>query len=356
MQTTALFLTPLDQLFFRDGRPFGASTRGVSGLPNPTTLAGALRTVLLNGAGADFRKLAAVTRGGAGMEEAFRAAGAPDWIARIRIRGPWLATLIGQKPTVYFRRPRHLRPADNGKLTAAQPLEKPLPGWQGKDGLLPLWCHRAKTGKETGFGDLIASDGLAAMLAGDQVEKGRLANTSDFVAWQDKTGIQLNEQTLTAKDEMIYAVKMLELKKNVGFYCEVQSEQALPFGKPALFPFGGESRYVSATQVRALSWPAPPTQSRRMLYLVSPGLFRRTWLPDAVPAETSVKAAAVDGPFAVSGWDLARGGPKATRFGVQPGSVYFCEGGTTFPASLCGDTADALQGYGDYLQGVWNYV
>lgn len=155
---------------------------------------------------------------------------------------------------------------------------------------------------------------------------------------------------------MIYAVRMLVLKEDVGFYCEIQSNEKLPLSFPISFPFGGESRYVRAESVKAFEWPSLPSTSNRLLYLISPGLFRDTWKPDGIPAGTLLKSASVDGPFAVSGWDLARSGPKPTRFGVQPGSVYFYEGGATFPESLCADPVDALQGYGDFLQGVWQYV
>ena len=50
-----LRLDPLDVLFFRDGRPFGESTRAEGSLPVPQTLAGALRTALLTRAGFDLR-------------------------------------------------------------------------------------------------------------------------------------------------------------------------------------------------------------------------------------------------------------------------------------------------------------
>jgi SOS regulatory protein LexA len=45
--TVGIALDPLDVLFFRDGRPFTASERLLSGLPLPQTLAGAIRTALL---------------------------------------------------------------------------------------------------------------------------------------------------------------------------------------------------------------------------------------------------------------------------------------------------------------------
>jgi CRISPR-associated protein Cmr3 len=353
MMTTALFLEPLDQLFFRDGRAFGASTRVVSGLPNPGTLTGALRTLLLSHYGADFTRLGQVTRNGASMEEAFRAAGAPDWIARIGVRGPWLARSRKSEPVVYFQRPRHLRPV-NGCFIPARPMSQPLPGWNSPDGLLPLWCAAASAAKESDVPDLLPSTSLAAFCQGGNLMWANLEKQENLVRWDDKTGIQVDPHKLTAEEHMIYGVRMLALGKDVGFYCELTSEEKIPFEPPFSFPFGGESRYVRAERVERIQWPAPPGGANRLLYLISPGLFCNSWKPD-VPAGARLQAASVDGPFAVSGWDLARGGPKPTRFGVQPGSVYFYEGGAALPQSLCADPADAVMGYGDFLQGVWNY-
>ena len=55
--TVGLRIDPLDVLFFRDGRPFTPASRGASGLPTPQTLAGAVRTHLLQHAGCDFDAL-----------------------------------------------------------------------------------------------------------------------------------------------------------------------------------------------------------------------------------------------------------------------------------------------------------
>ena len=191
MTRTALFIQPLDQLFFRDGRAFGASSRVNSGLPNPTTLTGALRTLMLTECGADFSKIGKATRDGASMEEAFHAGGAPPWITRMRVRGPWLAR-SGKQPTLYFRRPRTFRPLDNGFLAPLQPMNTPLPGWKSAEGLAPLWCSNASSEKESKAPDLLPSNLLDAFLKGKRLESKELAMQSNLFGWQDKTGIQVN--------------------------------------------------------------------------------------------------------------------------------------------------------------------
>ena len=60
--------------------------------------------------------------------------------------------------------------------------------------------------------------------------------------------------------------------------------------------------------------------------------------------------------LAVSGWDVARGSPRPTRFAAPAGSVYFVT--TPDPgdpeASLCDDPEDSAQGWGFALRGVWS--
>jgi CRISPR-associated protein Cmr3 len=65
-----LILEPLDVLFFRDGRPFEAGIRVGGQAIMPQTLAGALRTALLDRAGCDFQALGAAIQGGASFAEA----------------------------------------------------------------------------------------------------------------------------------------------------------------------------------------------------------------------------------------------------------------------------------------------
>ena len=66
-------------------------------------------------------------------------------------------------------------------------------------------------------------------------------------------------------------------------------------------------------------------------------------------------ASAVGGYQAVSGWDLAKGGPKPNRFMVAAGSVYYLPPGAQVPDALVADE-DALIGWGCFLEGNWNYV
>jgi CRISPR-associated protein Cmr3 len=87
-----------------------------------------------------------------------------------------------------------------------------------------------------------------------------------------------------------------------------------------------------------------------MLFLTAPGFFGGPLPPGIFPI-----AAAVPGYTAVSGWDLAKGGPKPTRFAAPAGSVYFLEKPLdSFPHAL-GSQEDTALGWGACLTGVWDY-
>src|SRR5437868_5767920 len=91
-----LWIEPLDVLFFRGGRPFGTAMRAEGGLPQPQTLAGALRTAMLAAAGFDFAEFARRSRsgefvaGGRALSDLIGSLGAPPGLTEAWFRGPWL--------------------------------------------------------------------------------------------------------------------------------------------------------------------------------------------------------------------------------------------------------------------------
>src|SRR5437764_11167128 len=86
-------LDPLDVLFFRDGRPFGAGSRVGSGLPPPQTVAGAIWTALLERHGRQFNRLLEARDRPRDIPELLAKADAPSWLSEVTVRGPWLAQL-----------------------------------------------------------------------------------------------------------------------------------------------------------------------------------------------------------------------------------------------------------------------
>ncbi len=387
-RTVALRLDPLDVLFFRDGRPFTEATRGQSGLPRPQTLAGAVRTHLMRGAGCDmggFSKLAERLRAGQNLEQAITDACGAGWIARVEIRGPWLAREDKGQLDVLVPLPANIHELKDGTRPVAQsslnhngpagpegkrnqewvrwePLmpRLELPGWTPPiPGLRPLWLRRrVRTERRLAY---LKPNGLKAFLKGEGFPPEEVAKPEELYGFEQRTGIAIQPDHLTAAEHLIYAVSLLALRRGVCFYAEVDLPDEAPadvFDGDNIMDLGGEGRKVCVKPVARFAWPsAPPQDGRLLLLLTTPAAFAERWRP-RLPQGVELIAATVNGYEAFSGWDLARGGPKPTRFAVPAGSVYFLEShnGQLFNGSLAESDEDRRLGYGCVLQGVWNYA
>jgi CRISPR-associated protein Cmr3 len=368
-----LRLDPLDVLFFRDGRPFTQASRAQSGLPMPQTLGGALRTHLLRAAGCDFARLAERLRAKATLEEAVAEVCQAGWIARVEIRGPWLCRDIDGQLEVFVPVPANVQRVKEttktqgnapptGEWVRLDPLAPghELPGWQPLlPDTRPLWLkRRARTERAVGY---LRLAGLKAYLAGRVPPGDTLVEPKELYGFDHRTGIAIQPDELTAEEGLIYAVSLLALRSGVGFYAEVDLPADAPdgvLGEETVLDFGGEGRKVRVYPVER-SWPPPPVphNGRVLLLLTTPGVFAERWRPK-LPEGMRLVAAAVSGYEAFSGWDLALGGPKPTRFAVPAGSVYFLESvnGQSISGSLAECDEDRRLGWGCALQGVWNYV
>ena len=350
-------IEPMDVLMFRDGRPFEATSRVSTGQPTPQTLAGAMRTALLEEAGCDFRALSADVKGGASVEEALGAQG--DTVAAIagmRVRGPWY--LRDDGPVVSA--PSTLRRSTRSSLPVRlDPLESPLPGWvPGPRGSLPLWARtRDRLEPLRGF---LTYSGLRAFLEGGVPDEKDILAAGDIFAHDSRVGIAVDREAGTASQGMIYAAEMLSLRPGVSLYAELlhQDRDSLDRVKfPDLLRLGGEGRWARTEQMeKPVSWPdvQPGDGVGVSVVLTTPAPFAT----GRCPRELTPVAASVSGSLPVSGWDLARGGPKPNRFAVPAGSVYFLDRSTVLPSktqSLCDDT-DADIGWGCFTRGIWRHA
>ena len=358
-----LSLEPLDTLFFRDGRPFEAATQAASGLPQPQTVARALRTWLLRKAGCDFEKLGDAMRAGKSFTEAVAEEGQPgeaSAVGQLRFRGPWFAVDGG--PAVPVPCILHQVEDPDGRdarapreIVRLTPLRNPsLPGWVPPEkGMLPLWLQDTRRAKrQEGY---LRLSGLRKFLSGAVPQPSEILKREELFDLDRRTGIVVHPESLAADEGMIYAISLLALRPEVSLYAEVvgPEETVKLFPEQAtLLPLGGEGRHVTLKRVDPVTWPSasPKDNQGALLVLATPAFFAEGWRPPNL----ALTSAAVPGYVAVSGWDLARGGPKPNRFAAAAGSVYFVnQVGESLPDSLC-EGEDAALGWGTCLQGVWS--
>jgi CRISPR-associated protein Cmr3 len=367
--TIGVCLQPLDVLFFRDGRPFTGSERSVSGLPLPQTFAGAIRTTLLRSADCNFGRLKQAVESGHSFAEAVKQACSREhhWIGNMAVRGPWLARQTPQdrEPEVLVPVPAilHKQKKRNAmKLLSLAPLPTgQLSGWNpphGQQGLRPLWLkHLSATEPAEGY---LTQTGLEQFLRGDDVATDAVVPSSELFGLDYRIGIGISPERLVAEESQIFGRGFLALKKYVFLYAEIvttgDSDLVSLLSDNAPLPLGGEGRHALLHRLpKPLAWlNAQPQKGKPkpLILLTTPCAFQAGWKPRCLDGQ--IVAAAVTGSVAFSGWDLARGWPKPTRFAVPAGSVYFLE---SLPnnglQSLAENDEDYQQGWGCCLRGVW---
>lgn len=410
MEIRAFQLTPLDTLFCRDGRPFGASTVATSGLPNPQTVAGAFRTLA-------FRRL-----GISPSETSPR-----DWnrlILGMQVRGPWpmiTDTTLKQPqlPQLLLPTPADVvRPkGSDGKImrlrvyneqqTNHQPMNPASPptssaapkGWKTPpgfpDGFRPLWnCDKNEEADQIEpVGGFITHSGMQAYLRGQTPDLADFIQSDSIITHESRTGIAVDGDSLTAAESQIYSIRMLRLKQgvclsvkdrgpnaedsntlakrkwDVSLYAEVHIPEESRKDADAVFgqndswtmPLGGEGKLVVVKPMEQIEWPDEHVSGDpAVLVLISPARFPKPYsIPDSylLPSGWRLASAGVTGHVSVSGWDLKRRCPKPTRNYAAAGSVYFLESTDTNKASLpddrivtLGETRENIEGI-EFVQG-----
>ncbi|MCY4171581.1 MAG: type III-B CRISPR module-associated protein Cmr3 [Bacteroidetes bacterium] len=354
-----LSLRPIDTLFFRDARPFGPSRQANSGLPSPQTLAGAIRTLLLEAHGVNLQKFGEKVRATKSFDQALREMGGDvSAIADVKIAGPWLCRnedILVSMPANLKSTKSLLSSFTQEDLVRLDPLRTPPHGWQPKEkGLLPLWYYGRKSLKSLNECYLTLK-GMDAYLNGGIPEINTIVNVDKLYTIDRRVGIGIDGKLNTTAEGLIYSAGMLSLKKDVSFYAEVKGHSSTidPLNQSSiLMKFGGEGRHVEVSTRTGAIWPEVSSKGGdgNLLVLTTPA-----WFDGWKPKNLSCMAAAVPGFDGISGWDLALGGPKPNRFMVQSGSVYYLRHNEKLSRDLV-NYDDSLVGWGKNLKGIWKYV
>lgn len=355
MKRLGIRIEALDTLFFRDGRPFVAASRAESGLPSPQTLTGALRTGLLNKVGCDFELLGQALRDQASLTEALADQELAE-IADLRVRGPWLADCSSSQVRPFLPVPTVLRQLKQGnELKRLSPMRKAMPGWSHPQKLLPLWLsERANLESASGF---LALSAMQQFLNGETPSAQALIPQHMLYSLEERTGIGVDAERQSAEEGRIYSLQLLRLHPGIGFYAEVEVPDAYVStlaGQQWVLHFGGEGRRARFQFEAPLEWPKASKASANQAIvrvLTSPAIvddpaFIQHW---------GLQAAALAPWQGISGWDLARRGPKPLRWVLPAGSTLYFDSQQSPPPAFCSEI-DAQSGWGTYLEGVSNYV
>ena len=313
-----LSITPLDTVFFRDGKAFTMGEENqADGLfpPPPSVVYGALRTRYFTEHPGELPKAG-------GPED-------PTGTARITGLGLRRGGTLFPLPRDLVQRQREsapevvpLRPVADDALPGSTPVPAPLTHPETVETVEGGYLHRR--------------DLIPYLQGADRSTTYRYLREGDLVQTESKVGIKQNRATRGAQDGHLYRVGFRRLAPSVSLSVDVQG---LPLSSSGLLKVGGEGK-AARFETLDQEWPHPdpPLDAIRetecfKVYLSTPALFKSGWLPSFLDAGTlegtvgsaqvSLYAAAVGKPTYVGGWDIKEGAPKPMRKAVPSGSVYY---------------------------------
>lgn len=334
MPDTALFIRPVDVLFFRGNRLFGeAGSYGESLMPPPPSVAaGALRSALM---------------AARGIEPAAFATGAvqdPD-LGQIDQPGDFtlmdwhLARHDGETVHTFHRLPADLlvKRLDDGSLSVERMQPTAIP----KSVTCSAATEQLAVLPEKERGKPVTNlwldeQGWQTVLEGKIPQTTHLVESPRLWTTDIRTGVGLHPQTRRADDGKLFATQAIAPTNNdqgqTGFVARVQVSD---WPGTLLLRLGGDGRAAIA---EPQAWQPPRAHladivaaRRARLILTSPGLFPEGWQPgkdgliQAPGLRARIVCAAVPRAETVSGYDLARRRPKPAERVAPVGSVYWLD-------------------------------
>jgi len=158
---------------------------------------------------------------------------------------------------------------------------------------------------------------------------------------ESRIGIGLTPSKVV-QEHLFYRTEMLRLREGMGLTAWMWGPDDILYylGRSGTLKLGGEGRFVryftggeEIFKEFAEYWekeilPEIKRRHRFKLYLATPAILEDdsyyTWGPPLDGEDISV-VPLIGKPVPISGWDMRSGSPKATRYAVPPGSVYFVE-------------------------------
>jgi CRISPR-associated protein Cmr3 len=365
MSARTIFIEPSDVWLFRDARPFAAGDQGRAASifpPTPHTVQGAIRSARLATSGASFTS----------QETWPEDVGKPENFGALTLRGP----LLARRDSSGVPRPFFQLPGDVSKTKSGWRVLKPGGGpdfranWEA--GLRPVLpdTNGEPVKFNTGW---LSDEGLTAYLSGSDFGS-HFHESSELFERESRFGIQIDGGPKRTEEGMLYQVEFVRMREGAGLLVELKG---IPLPERGLLQLGGEARAARYEQadasldlMREGRLMGRSAATRFKLYLATPALFRRGWLPEALDSQSlsglwrsidlKLISAAVGRPQAIGGRDISqKDRQRAVRRAVPAGSVYFFETGATaeevFGAfdGQCVSDADAQIGFGLCYVGGW---
>jgi len=368
-----LRITPIDALFFRDGRPYtqgdAAQTDVLSGFPpSPLTLTGSLRAALArangwNGSPGSWSALHTDTLGDG-----------PEAVGRLSFRGPFVC----RADTILIPAPLHVlgRPVPQTTEFALLSPGVPADCDLGVAVRLPQLQSPAREQRDWHAlsGSFMSTSGLGCVARGAAPSTAHLVKATELWAHEPRTSLQRNRDTHATGDEgNLYSPGFIRVEREVGFAVEVRGVP-VDWLWPSLMPFGGEGRMAAVEQTSpgSLSVDITADVEGAEVALICLTPLRLPVVDGkpigAEPGSEFFKALGVVGaevvsvcaerPVMLGGWNSRASEPLPLRPCLAAGSVIFCRVSQDGRAQLRESTAGGIEpdghlGFNQIALGSW---
>lgn len=317
-------VSPRDTFLFRDGTPFDKKTtyfvEGMA-MPYPTAIYGMLTTALMReGYLADIKNklMEQETKG-------CRTSGEEKTLEQLqkenlKINGLYLM----ENETLYLPAPLDLFTDGNGRI------------YKGiyKNGL--LYPPMGKTEKlEKVYGKYISLTNFLNSYQKGRTRAIELRGEETFFGKYHKAGLEIDRTTGSAKNQHLYMAEMRETKKGVGYFVEAELlwEELRDKEWKTDVILGGRNRVsyfqqLTGEEYGITQWNRYAERINESAYVKL--VFTTPYIlgtPDAVEKSLEkegieVAARVVEKPFAIGGFDMAKGKRKTLHAALPPGSLY----------------------------------
>lgn len=350
-----IFIQPNDVLFFRDGKPFEAGGDHIARLsfpPSSITFYGAIKTELIS---LELNNFEEFKRPDALSSDMKSVLGYTEYLCKddsgkeifkiyegkLRIKSFGLGILKKEEKVeklypvpadvVKIKNEETYLILNPGELPNNQKMNMPI------DCLLPL-SNKDTAGKfieeVEGF---LTEDGFNTYLKNQQLIKDHFKKYNEVFMGEPRICVSRDFKTHVVKEGMLYSIEFARLKKDLGFYLELEGLE--PFEEKLKLQrairLGGEAK--SAICCYNINFNEPDIASitgNFKLVTLTHTIFENGWMPDGIKnngecsidgIEVKLVSAAMRKHVGIGGWDLVNNISKPVRRAVPAGSVFYFE-------------------------------
>ncbi|MEI7811089.1 MAG: type III-B CRISPR module-associated protein Cmr3 [Ignavibacteria bacterium] len=322
------YMTPLDVLSFRDGRPFGSGDEHLLKLafpPSLSTIYGALRTSIMSEFKGAFYDAASIPA------KTLEVTGDKDGFGELAIKDFGFILNRGTGERIYITPNDILKSKTTKGYQTAGPMELPA----GVKTNLPEELKQISSAALKDFyespDEFITENGLIKYLTNIPLNEDDFIKSEKFYQKECRTGITVDTGSKTVEQGALFTIEFVRINKDAGFMIDINHTLSGGY-----FKLGGEGRAVKIEKSGGKEFAVPNVKVNRGIKVVTitPLFSENGWYPQKESvkmienkADTKLKflTASIKGYKSIGGWDLAKGQSKPMLRYIPEGSVFYFE-------------------------------